>query len=121
MQALPIAFEVPDDGQNQEITVTDKRVKAHKYDETLETYVEGAELEVRDLNGKTIDRWVTGSEYHYISGLVAGHSYILFEMKAPDGYALANPVAFTVDNNGLDQEIRMVNKKSACKQGGYRG
>ena len=111
VQALPIAFEVPDDGQNQEITVTDKRVKAHKYDETLETYVEGAELEVRDLNGKTIDRWVTGSEYHYISGLVAGHSYILFEMKAPDGYALANPVAFTVDNNGLDQEIRMVNKK----------
>ena len=109
--ANPVEFTVKNDFQNQDVSMTDIRVKAHKFDETTEKYVEGADLEVYDTEGNLVDAWTTGKEFHYISGLVAGHSYKLVETKAPKGYAIAIPVNFTVEDNGKDQEVVMINKK----------
>ena len=109
--STPVTFTVYDDFKDQEVAMADIRVKAHKYDETLETYVEGAKLQVIDSADNVVDEWVTTDEFHYISGLVAGKSYTLVEVAAPEGFALAKPVNFTVEDNGKDQEVVMVNKK----------
>ena len=109
--ATPVEFTVEDDKEDQNISMTDIRVSAHKYDETVEKYVEGASLEVRDEKGKVVDSWTTDKEFHYIENLVAGKSYTLVETKAPKGYAIAKPAAFTVVDNGEDQKVVMINKK----------
>lgn len=109
--ANPVVFTILDDKKDQEVSMTDIRVKAHKFDETKNQYVEGATLEVRDREDKVVDTWVTTKEFHYISGLIAGHSYTLYEIDAPEGFAVALPVKFTVDDNGKDQEVTMINKK----------
>ena len=111
VKANPVVFHVSYDKENQDVTMTDIRVKAHKYDETAETYVVGASLEVRDADDNVVDSWITTDEYHYISGLEAGKSYSLVEVKSPDGFAKALPVKFTVLDNGKDQEVTMINKK----------
>ena len=109
--ASPVTFTVNDDKEDQEISMVDIQMKANKYDETRKEYVVGAKLEVRTTKGEVITSWTTDGSYHYISGLVAGKSYVLVETFAPDGYAIANPVNFTVYDNGTDQEVTMINKK----------
>lgn len=109
--ANPVEFTVKNDFQNQDVSMTDIRVKAHKFDETTEKYVEGADLEVYDDKGELVDAWTTGKDFHYINGLVAGHSYTMVETKAPKGFAIALPINFTVEDNGKDQEVVMINKK----------
>ena len=109
--ANPVEFTVKNDFQNQDVSMTDIIVKAHKFDETTEKYVEGADLEVYDDKGELVDAWTTGKDFHYINGLVAGHSYTMVETKAPKGFAIALPINFTVEDNGKDQEVVMINKK----------
>ena len=48
----------------------DKQVMVSKTDITKEAELPGAELEVQDLEENTIDEWVSGTEPHYVSGLV---------------------------------------------------
>ena len=54
-----------------------------------------------------VDRWTTGTEPHVItykseSGvvLVAGHTYVLHEESAPDGYELAADITFVFNGDG---------------------
>lgn len=68
----------------------------------------GAVLTLTDKNtGEEIDRWTTGTEPHVItyqteSGkkLIAGHTYILHEESAPDGYQLAADIEFIFNGDG---------------------
>lgn len=68
----------------------------------------GAVLTLTDKNtGKEVDRWTTDTTPHVItlqtdSGtpLVAGHTYILHEESAPNGYTLAQDITFIFNGDG---------------------
>lgn len=77
-------------------------------------FVEGACMavyQISEINHKgeytyteedLITEWITSSEEkrHLITGLTAGRSYVLVEKKAPEGYALMEPVLFTLKEDG---------------------
>ncbi len=61
--------------------------------------LEGAKLQLVDGSGKIIDQWISDGENHIVSGLAAGE-YILKEIAAPEGYAIASDIKFTVNEHG---------------------
>ena len=67
----------------------------------------GAELAVYE--GDTlIDSWTSTDEAHHIIGqLVAGHTYTLVETTAPDGYNVAEAIAFTLNDDGTCDPVVM--------------
>ena len=74
--------------------------------------LKGAELEIVSTKTKNIvDQWVVDeSENHNVEGLIAGETYILKELQAPDGYVLADDIEFIVEDDKQDQEIMMVDE-----------
>lgn len=68
----------------------------------------GAVLTLTDkTTGEEIDRWTTTTEPHTITYqteggtvLVAGHTYVLHEESAPEGYLLAEDVEFVFNGDG---------------------
>ena len=82
------------------------KVEISKKDLTTMEELPGAELIITDKDGKKIDRWVSIDKPHYIEKLPAG-DYTLTEMKAPDGYAFAESVPFTVLPTGEVQRFEM--------------
>ena len=83
------------------------KVEISKKDLTTMEELPGAELTVTDKDGKEIDRWVSSDKPHYIEKLPAG-TYTLTEVKAPDGYAFAESVPFTVLPTGEVQKFEML-------------
>ena len=83
------------------------KVEISKKDLTTMEELPGAELTLTDRDGKEIDRWVSTDKPHYIEKLPAG-TYTLTEVKAPDGYALAESVPFTVLPTGEVQQFEML-------------
>lgn len=69
----------------------------------------GAELEITDESGIRIEKWVSDGTAHVLKGkLEAGKTYILREITAPAGYRTAEPVTFTVSEDGsMDQVVMM--------------
>ena len=83
------------------------KVEISKKDLTIMEELPGAELILTDKDGKEIDRWVSSDKPHYIEKLPAG-DYTLSEVKAPDGYAFAESVPFTVLPTGEVQQFEML-------------
>lgn len=91
------------------LIVTDKplTVKFAKVDENGNPLA-GAVLTLTDkTTGTEIDRWTTTTEPHEITYqtdggtvLVAGHTYLLHEESAPEGYLLAEDVEFVFNGDG---------------------
>lgn len=84
----------------------------------------GAVLQLQDMQGNVVDEWISSdTERHIIYGdkmdgkIVAGNQYKLVETAAPQGYAAAEPVIFTVEasptgpNENAVQEIVMTDEK----------
>ena len=90
------------------VIMRDDTIKVEIYKKDLTTMEElpGAELTLTDKDGKEIDRWVSTDKPHYIEKLPAG-DYTLTEVKAPDGYAFAESVPFTVLPTGEVQQFEM--------------
>ena len=90
------------------VIMRDDTIKAEfsKKDLTTMEELPGAELTITDKDGKKIDRWVSTDKPHYIEKLPAG-DYTLTEVKAPDGYAFAESVPFTVLPTGEVQQFEM--------------
>ena len=82
------------------------KVQISKVDIATGKELPGAELTITDKDGKEIDRWVSSDTPHYIEKLPAG-DYTLTEVKAPDGYAFAESVPFTVLPTGDVQRFEM--------------
>ena len=99
VKAAPVPFEVKDTGVLQSYSMTDKQMTAVKIDKTTGNPLIGAVLKVVDKEGTMVDRWKTDEHEHIINGLEEGKTYTLIEEKAPKGYATADPVKFTVDEN----------------------
>ena len=83
------------------------KVEISKKDLTTMEELPGAELTITDKDGKEIDRWVSTDKPHHIEKLPAG-DYTLTEVKAPDGYAFAESVPFTVLPTGEVQQFEML-------------
>ena len=90
------------------VIMRDDTIKAEfsKKDLTTMEELPGAELTITDKDGKEIERWVSTDKPHYIEKLPAG-DYTLTEVKAPDGYAFAESVPFTVLPTGEVQKFEM--------------
>ena len=65
----------------------------------------GAELVVRDEDGNEVATWTSTAAGYVLHGLTAGKTYTLSESAAPDGYAKAEEVTFTVDEYGNVQIV----------------
>ena len=103
-----VPFTVLPTGKVQQFEMLDDVIKVEisKKDLTTMEELPGAELTLTDKGGKEIDRWVSTDKPHYIEKLPAG-DYTLTEMKAPDGYAFAESVPFTVLPTGEVQKFEM--------------
>lgn len=106
--AESVPFTVLPTGEVQKFEMRDDVIKVviSKKDLTTMEELPGAELTITDKDGKEIDRWVSTDKPHYIEKLPAG-DYTLTEMKAPDGYAFAESVPFTVLPTGEVQKFEM--------------
>ena len=106
--AESVPFTVLPTGEVQRFEMRDDVIKVEisKKDLTTMEELPGAELTLTDKDGKEIDRWVSTNTPHYIEKLPAG-DYTLTEVKAPDGYAFAESVTFTVLPTGEVQRVVM--------------
>ena len=106
--AESVPFTVLPTGEVQQFEMLDDVIKVEisKKDLTTMEELPGAELTITDKDGKEIERWVSTDKPHYIEKLPAG-TYTLTEVKAPDGYAFAESVTFTVLPTGEVQRFEM--------------
>lgn len=80
-----------------------------KRDLTNDEELPGATLAIKDTDGDTVTTWVSTDEPHRVTGLHFGESYTLTEIRAADGYALANDITFRLiqksdeDGNHLEE------------------
>ena len=59
----------------------------------------GAEMELLNSDGETVEKWTSDGKNHVISGLSTG-KYVLKESAAPDGYVIATDIEFEVFADG---------------------
>ena len=103
------AVAVSEDG-NPLIVMVDNttKVRISKQDITTGEELPGADLQIIDKNGDVIEEWTSTKEPHYLEAVLkAGETYTLHEVIAPDGYAIANDVEFTVNADDTVTEVVM--------------
>lgn len=110
-----VEIEVLETGdiQTAEMTNDYTKVDISKTDIATGKELPGATLQVIDAQGNVIEKWVSEDKPHRIDMLEPG-DYVLREITAPDGYEVAEDVAFTVDATG---EIQTVVMKDAATPG----
>ena len=69
--------------------------------------IEGAHLQVSDMDGNIIDSWISEKTEHRITGLTVGKTYTLTETLPANGYVTAESVTFTIENSGQVQKVEM--------------
>ena len=62
--------------------------------------MEGAHIQILDKNGNVVEEWDSTKEAHEVTGLKTGETYTLRETVAPDGYAVAEDITFTIEADG---------------------
>ena len=73
--------------------------------------LKGAHLQIIDENGQVVVDWVTdGKEKKLDAMLIAGATYTLHEVSAPEGYLLAKDQKFTVNADGTVSKVVMEDK-----------
>lgn len=107
VKATDVEFIVTTDKETQKVVMIDKLVEITKTDITNGNELEGAELEVTDEDGNTIDKWTSTKEPHKVKGLEEGKTYILKETTAPYGYEITEKIKFTVTTDKETQKIEM--------------
>ena len=107
VKATDIKFKVNDTGEIQKINMKDKIVEVSKTDITGDKELEGAELEVKDEEGNTIDKWISTKEEHIVKGLEEGKKYTLTETTCPYGYKQAESITFEVTSDKQTQKVVM--------------
>ena len=72
----------------------------------------GAALELYGPDGSLLDTWETSDIPHVITGLPVGEGYVLKEVSAPEGFAVAEDIQFEVKDTEEIQTIGMVDERS---------
>ena len=94
----------------QTIVMKDTQVDVNKLD-VDGNVVPGATLQIVSVKTKNIvDQWETNRSVHLAEGLIVGQTYILREIKTPDGFATANEMQFTVKEDE-NMHLSMIDKK----------
>lgn len=77
------------------------KVSIKKTDITGANELAGARLLLKDKDGNVIESWTSGTDAHvFEKKLVAGETYTLVEVTAPEGYEVAADITFTVNKDG---------------------
>ena len=97
-ESYPIT--VCEDGETITIRTVNKpiTVEVSKVDVYGEELI-GADMQLENADGETVDKWTSDGTNHIVSKLGAGE-YVLKEIAAPDGYVIATDIKFTVDVYG---------------------
>lgn len=105
-------FTVPDYHDDSVITITaqDNSIiyLADKVDENG-IPVAGAQMELYDITDgkKLIQTFVTTEASERLNGMIAGHTYLLHETKAPTGHYLAEDVSFQIPDHGTSEPVHI--------------
>lgn len=117
-QLIPRVYEVLIEDQKEcevltyDLTVPNEttKIKISKLDFDTGLFVSGAKLAVYEAGfldgvyteaGEALETWICDGKTHVIEGkLIAGHTYLLKELEAPDGYTVQKPMIFTVSDTG---------------------
>ena len=120
VKADDIVFTVSEDGSVDEIVMKDAptTVKVYKKD-ARDRFLAGATLQILDKDGNVIEEWKSTEEPHVIAGkLIAGETYTLHEVSAPEGYLRADDQTFTVSADGSIDRLTVYNMTSVTPQTG---
>ena len=112
--AEDIVFTVSEDGSIDEIVMEDDytKVEIAKLD-GRDHPLPGVPFEILDKDGAVVEEWITTDEPHGICAkLIAGETYTLHEVKAPDGYLAADDQTFTVSTDGSIDRLTVYNIRS---------
>ena len=87
---------ISEDGEIIEISAKNKpiTVEISKQD-VYGNELAGAEMELVNSDGETVEKWTSDGTNHVISELAVG-KYVLKEIAAPDGYVIATDIEFEV-------------------------
>ena len=105
------------------ITMVDESIyiRFYKVDTDTGRKLSGAKLEVRDTKGNTVLKFVSKRKGYLSKGeLIAGETYILHEVSAPNGYIIGSDIRFTVIDTGDEQIVKLSNKKAEVTLGKSR-
>ena len=108
VKAQNVMFTVAPIGTVQKVNMDDNytKVDIQKFDYKTNEVLAGATLSLFDDADNLIDTWETSNEKHRINYLTIGKTYRIVETKAPNGYATASDVLFTVDNSA---DVKTIN------------
>lgn len=106
--ASDVEFEVVEGVPVTEVEMVDDltKVDAEKVDAATGDPLAGATMQVVDAEGEVVEEWVSDGEPHRVEALAPG-DYTLREAEAPEGYALAEDVPFTVEETADVQAVTM--------------
>ena len=108
VKASDVEFTVSKDKETQRVIMIDKLVEITKTDLTTGEELEGAELEVIDIEtGEIVDQWTSTKEPHQVKGLEENKTYKLIEKTSPYGYEIAEEIEFTVTEDKETQKVEM--------------
>ena len=93
------------------------KVQISKQDVTTKKELPGAKLQIKDKSGKVIEEWTSTDKVHYIEKLPIGE-YTLVETTAPNGYDVAESVAFKVLDTNEIQHVIMYDSPSVTPGNG---
>ena len=109
--AESIEFTVEDNGKSEMHQMKDDvtKLKISKKDITKGEELPGAQLVIKDSEGKEIEKWTSTNEPHYIEMLPIG-TYTLTETAPPALYTKAEDVQFEVKDTADIQTVTMMDK-----------
>ena len=107
--AESITFEIKDGAVEGGIVIMYdapevRKVTVSKKDLATSEELPGASLKVTNEKGDIMDEWVSTNTPHVIEGLADG-TYTLTEVTAPDGYEVAEDIAFTITDGKVERGI----------------
>lgn len=107
--ANSIKFTINDNEKIQKVIMKDKIVSISKIN-IDEIKIEGAKLQVIDMNNKIIDEWISDEKSHMVSGLEENKTYKLHEESVTGSYVRAADIKFNVTKEKENQQIVMIDK-----------
>ena len=105
-ESIPFVVENTSEIQKLEMKDDITKVEISKTDIAGEE-LPGAKLAILNENDEVVESWISTEEPHYVEMLPIG-KYTLREEAAPDGYLVAEDIAFEVMDTGEIQAVQMV-------------
>lgn len=97
-ESYPVS--ISDDGEIIEVSAKNKPITVEISKQDIQgNELIGAEMELINSDGETVEKWTSDGTNHIISGLPVG-KYVLKEIAAPDGYVIATDIEFEVFADG---------------------